>query len=239
VEAANLASEDPINSSWSACYLAGSMRGKFITFEGLDGSGKSTHLKRAVAWLLEAGVDVCATREPGGTPIGRAIRRVFLDPQWGEVDGRVETLLIFASRRQHLCEVIEPALAEGKHVLCDRFTDSTLVYQGAGRGVDTSIIERVDELATGRRRPDRTLLFDLPPEVAQGRGQSLKRAAQPNGIDRLDSEDLAFYRRVRSGYLELAESEPDRFLRVDSSGELDHTQNQVRKALADLLASAP
>ncbi len=212
------------------------MSGQFVTFEGLDGSGKSTHLERAFEWFEAAGVPAVMTREPGGTPIGMAIRDVFLDPQWGEVDGRVETMLIFASRRQHLLEVIEPALAAGQHVLCDRFTDSTLVYQGVGRGVELDVIERVDQLATGGRRPDRTLLFDLPAEVAQGRGQSQKRASLPNGIDRLDSENLAFYARVRRAYLELAERERERFVLIDSSGDIDDTERQVRAALSDLLA---
>ncbi len=211
------------------------MKGQFITFEGLDGSGKSTHLERAFGWFTDAAVPSVLTREPGGTPLGKAIRRVFLDPQWGEVDGRVETLLIFASRRQHVCELIEPALERGQHVLCDRFTDSTLVYQGVGRGVERDIIARIDELATGGLRPDRTLLFDLPAEVAQGRGQSLKRASQPNGIDRLDSESLEFYQRVRDAYLELAASEPDRFLLIDSSKDIAETERQVRQALGDLL----
>lgn len=212
------------------------MQGQFVTFEGLDGSGKSTHLETAAKWLRGAGVDAVVTREPGGTPIGRAIRDVFLDTRWGEVDGRVETLLIFASRRQHLCEVIEPALASGRHVLCDRFTDSTLVYQGIGRGVDREVIERIDQLATGGRRPDRTLLFDLPAELARSRGQSVKRASLPNGIDRLDSESLPFYQRVRDGYLELARADPARFRIVDSSKEIADTERQVRAALADLLA---
>ncbi len=214
------------------------MKGQFVTFEGLDGSGKSTHLQTAGGWFRDAGCEVVVTREPGGTPLGRAIRGVFLDTQWERVDGRVETLLIFASRRQHLCEIIEPALDTGRHVLCDRFTDSTLVYQGLGRGVDRGVIEQIDQLATGGRRPDRTLLFDLPPELAQSRGQSLKRAAEPNGIDRLDSEDLAFYERVRDGYLELAAAEPERFAIIDSSGEIADTERQVRQALADLLAGA-
>ncbi len=212
------------------------MQGQFVTFEGLDGSGKSTHLETAARWFRDAGLDAVVTREPGGTPIGRAIRDVFLDTRWGEVDGRVETLLIFASRRQHLCEVIEPALASGRHVLCDRFTDSTLVYQGIGRGVDREVIERIDQLATGGRRPDRTLLFDLPAELARSRGQSVKRASLPNGIDRLDSESLPFYQRVRDGYLELARADPARFRIVDSSKEIADTERQVRAALADLLA---
>ena len=211
------------------------MRGRFVTFEGLDGSGKSTHLERAFGWFEAAGVPAVMTREPGGTPIGKAIRDVFLDPRWGQVDGRVETLLIFASRRQHLLEVIEPALAEGRHVLCDRFTDSTLVYQGVGRGVEPEIIARVDQLATGGRVPDRTLLFDLPAEVARSRGHSETRAERKNGIDRLDSEDLDFYRRVREAYLALAEREAGRFVTIDSSGDLESTGRQVRRALADLL----
>ena len=214
------------------------MEGQFVTFEGLDGSGKSTHLETATGWFHDAGIPVVVTREPGGTPIGRAIRDVFLDPQWGKVDGRVETLLIFASRRQHLCEVIDPALAAGRHVLCDRFTDSTLVYQGIGRGVEREVIDRVDQLATGGRRPDRTLLFDLPAELAQARGQSLKRAARPNGIDRLDSEDLDFYQRVRDGYLQLAGEDSERFRIIDSSRDIADTERQVKAALADLLAGA-
>lgn len=214
------------------------MKAQFITFEGLDGSGKSTHLRKAGEWFRSAGIPVVITREPGGTPIGRAIRDVFLDPAWGEVDGRVETLLIFASRRQHLCEVIDPALDGGQHVLCDRFTDSTLVYQGIGRGIERSVIDRVDDIATGGRRPDLTLLFDLPAEVAQNRGQSLKRAARPRGIDRLDSENLEFYQRVRDGYLELAAADRPRFKIIDSSGELADTESQVREALADLLTGA-
>ena len=212
------------------------MSGRFITFEGLDGSGKSTHLRRAAGWFEERGLPARTTQEPGGTPIGRAIRQVFLDTRWREVDGTVEALLIFASRRQHLEEVIEPALAAGLTVLCDRFTDSTLAYQGFGRGVDRSVLEEIDRLATGRRRPDRTLLFDLPPDVARGRGQSVKRQAEPEGVDRLDSEDLAFYGRVRAGYRELAAAEPERFHIIDSSGEKDATERQVRSALDDLLA---
>ncbi|MFY9826425.1 MAG: dTMP kinase, partial [Thermoanaerobaculia bacterium] len=135
------------------------MPGQFITFEGLDGSGKSTHLRHAAAWLAERGVPHLVTHEPGGTPLGDEVRAVFLDARWGALDGLVELLLVFASRRQHLLEVIEPALRDGKHVLCDRFTDSTRAYQGHGRGVPLAVIEQVDLLATGGRVPDRTLLF--------------------------------------------------------------------------------
>jgi dTMP kinase len=208
----------------------------FITFEGLDGSGKSTHLATAAGWLRRVGRTVVQTQEPGGSPLGEAIREVFLDPRWGGLDGTVEALLVFASRRQHLLEVIEPALASGATVLCDRFTDSTLAYQGFGRGVSLAVLEEADRLATGGRKPDRTILFDLPASAARARGQSHERLASDT-IDRLDAEDLAFYERVRSGYLELAGREADRFRLVDSSGSRAETERQLRAALADLVAS--
>jgi dTMP kinase len=207
------------------------MRAKFITFEGLDGSGKSTHLARAVEWLETAGISCRATKEPGGTPLGDALRGVFLDPRWGALDGTVESLVIFASRRQHLIEVIEPALAAGMHVLCDRFTDSTLAYQGHGRGVSLDLIRRIDAIATGGRAPDHTLLFDLSAEEAHRRGQSASRAV----IDRLDAEDLAFYRRVREGYAELVRGAPERFTRIDTSGPAERTGRRVRQVLTELL----
>jgi len=204
--------------------------GRFVTFEGIDGSGKSSQLRRAAAWLAERGVDVCATHEPGGTPLGDAIRGLFLDSRWGEVDGTVELLLVFASRRQHLREVIEPALAAGRTVLCDRFTDSTLAYQGFGRGVPRERIETVDRIATGGRRPDLTLVFDLPPEEAQRRGGA---AARGRPSDRLDAESLAFYTRVREGFLALATAEPGRFRVVDSSGSPEATASRVRAILGN------
>ncbi len=212
------------------------MRPQFITFEGIDGSGKSTHLRRAAAWLEALGVPLTVTHEPGGTPLGDAVRRAFLDPQLGEVDGRVEVLLVFACRRQHLLQVIEPALLAGRHVLCDRFTDSTRAYQGSGRGVPAAVIEEVDRFSTGGRTPDRTLLFDLPPEAARRRGHDPGRRG---GVDRLDGEALDFYRRVREGYLELAAREPERIRVIDSSRAAPETAAQVEAALADLVAGAP
>jgi dTMP kinase len=203
----------------------------FITFEGLDGSGKSTQLRRAADWLARQGVPHLATHEPGGTPLGDALRAVFLDPRWGAVDGTVELLLVFASRRQHLLEVIEPALAAGRHVLCDRFTDSTRAYQGHGRGVPLALIEEVDRLATGGRAPDRTLLFDLPAAVARARRHP---PAGDGEVDRLDAEDLAFYQRVHDGFRALAAREPERFLVVDSAGDSEQTQERVRAALGGL-----
>lgn len=205
----------------------------FITFEGLDGSGKSTHLKRAVQWLTERGESVCASHEPGGTPLGDAIRSVFLDPKWGQIDGRVEAMLVFASRRQHLLELIEPQLAQGTHVVCDRFTDSSLAYQGSGRSLPDGWIETLDRLAIDSRQPDHTLFFDLPAEEAYARGRSASRRARGD-VDRLDDEDLAFYSRVRKRYLELVQRHSQRFLVVDSSGEKEATWQQVEAALRRL-----
>ncbi|HVR97529.1 MAG TPA: dTMP kinase [Thermoanaerobaculia bacterium] len=213
------------------------MRPLFLTFEGLDGSGKSTHLRQAADWLQEQGLPCVVTKEPGGTPLGDALRAIFLDPRWGTVDGVVELLLVFASRRQHLLEVVEPALAAGRHVLCDRFTDSTRAYQGYGRGVPLDLIEQVDRFATGGRRPDFTLLFDLPAQDARSRGHSRLRRRRGEA-DRLDAEDVAFYGRVRQGFLDLVAREPERFRVIDSTGPAALTQARVRSVLAHLLAEA-
>jgi dTMP kinase len=206
---------------------------KFLTFEGLDGSGKSTHLHRAVDWLRARGDEVRVTHEPGGTPLGNAIRGLFLDARWGDVDGRVEAMLVFASRRQHLVELIEPTLEAGVHVVCDRFTDSSLAYQGAGRGLGAPWILELDRLATDSRRPDATLLFDLEPEAAMLRGQKGGRKGG-EGPDRLDAEGLTFYRAVRDAYLGLAAAEPDRFHVVDSGGDHENTWRQVETVLRKL-----
>ncbi len=211
------------------------MPASFITFEGLDGSGKSTHLKRAVEWMRSQGHDVLRSHEPGGTPLGDAIRGLFLDARWKSVEPRVEALLVFASRRQHLAEVIEPALAAGTWVLCDRFTDSSIAYQGAGRGLSLSWLDQLDQLATDGRRPDHTLLFDLSPDAARQRGQSPKRRQQAGELDRFDASDLEFYGQVREGYLELARRERKRIRIIDSSGDVEATWSQVEAALSDIV----
>ena len=215
------------------------MTALFITFEGLDGSGKSSHLQEAYRWLADHDIECQVAQEPGGTPLGEAIRETFLDPRWGEIDGTVEALMVFASRRQHLLEVIEPTLAAGRHVICDRFTDSTFAYQGYGRGVPLSILRDVDRLATGGRVPDRTLLFDLPAEVARERGHSEARRESEEGVTRLDAEALEFYGKVRQGYLELASEYSDRFIVIRSEGTFESTQQQVRQALGGIFGFEP
>jgi dTMP kinase len=205
----------------------------FITFEGLDGCGKSTHLGLLAERLEQLGESCCRTHEPGGTEVGQEIRQIFLDPKRKALDGLVELMLVFASRRQHLLEVIDPALAAGQHVLCDRFTDSTRAYQGFARGVDQHLVDQVDQVATGSRQPDRTVLLDLPADVAHQRGQS--RSRHENGtIDRIDAEALDFYHRVRDGFLCLAREQPDRIRLVEVHEDPDVTQRRVRAAVADL-----
>lgn len=190
-------------------------------------------MRRAASWSRGRGLDVVETQEPGGTDLGEAIREVFLDRRWGAIDGRVEAMLVFASRRQHLLEVIDPALARGCVVFCDRFTDSTLAYQGYGRGVSLDVLGDADELATGRRVPDCTLLFDLPAAVARSRGQGQQRS-ETGTVDRLDAEELEFYERVRKGYLELVDRQPDRFFIIDSRGGVEQTEEQVIAVLERL-----
>lgn len=212
------------------CYRAAAVSGRFITFEGLDGSGKSTQLALAAGWLRERGVAPVTTHEPGGTALGGAIRELFLDSRWGRMDGAVELLLVAASRRQHVVEVIAPALDRGAWVLCDRYSDSTWAYQGAGRGVPAAQIEAADAVATGGLMPQLTLLFDLPAEEARRRGHSPRRTAIGR-VDRLDAEELAFYERVREGFLARARRDPQRFRVIDSSGDKQRTAAAVREAL--------
>ena len=202
------------------------MSARFITFEGLDGSGKSTQLTLASRYLNRRGLDHVVTHEPGGTELGERLRTAFLDPQWDKLDGTVEALVVFASRRQHLLEVIEPALAAGRHVLCDRFTDSTRAYQGHGRGLSPERIDALDRLATGGREPDLTLIFDLPAERARSRGQGGERV-EAGTVDRLDREKLEFYERVRAGYLEIAGSSSQRVRLIDATGSVEETEAKM------------
>ena len=211
------------------------MAAAFITFEGIEGCGKTTQAARSAEFLRQSGMEVILTREPGGTRIGDAIREILLSPKNGEMDPVTELLLYFASRAQHVAEVILPALEAGKVVLCDRFSDATTAYQGYGRGLPLDTIERINTEATGGLAPDLTLLFDLEPEV--GLDRVGKRAAASGGGsgDRLEQEELDFHRRVRSGYLEIARREPDRVILVDASPPEAEVAEDVIRVLQEML----
>ncbi|MCW5634134.1 MAG: dTMP kinase [Rubrivivax sp.] len=199
------------------------MTGRFVTFEGIDGAGKSSHIEALAQWLRARGHEVLVTREPGGTPLAERLREVVL----GEpMDTLTELLLVFAARRDHLAGQILPALSRGATVLCDRFTDATFAYQGAGRGFDTSRIEVLEQWVQEGRQPDLTLWFDLPAPVAAAR-RGAARAP-----DRFESEDEAFFARVHEGYEARARSHPGRFVRIDAAGAPDVVWQQVVSAAA-------
>jgi len=194
----------------------------FITFEGMEGCGKSTQAKLLAQAL---GPDTVLTQEPGGTAIGRAIRQLLLDPANRAMSAEAEVLLFFADRAQHVADVIRPALAAGKTVISTRYVDTSLAYQGYGRGLDLDRIRSVAVLATGGLRPDLTLFFDLPLEIG------LARVVRRGGRDRLESEVREFHERVRNGYLELAAQEPDRWIRIDASGSEADVEGRTRAAV--------
>ncbi|MCQ0030824.1 dTMP kinase [Burkholderia glumae] len=204
-------------------------RGKFITFEGIDGAGKTTHL----AWFCEhlrakiapAGRQVVQTREPGGTALGEALRALLLEQP---MDLETEALLMFAGRREHLARVIEPALTRGDWVVSDRFTDATFAYQGGGRGLPRDKLEALERWVQGGFQPDLTVLFDVPPEVASERRGAVRAP------DKFESESEAFFLRTRAEYLRRAEEAPHRFLIVDATQSIPQIQRQLEGVLAAL-----
>jgi dTMP kinase len=203
-------------------------RGVFVTFEGIDGCGKTTQLALLSEKLRKAGRDVVDTVEPGGTTAGRAIRAILLDPQHHALSARTELLLYFASRSQNVTEVIAPALERGAIVLCDRFTDSTIVYQGVGRGLDEATILELHRIASGDIFPDLTILLDIDVETSLARARSRNRVSGSEET-RMDDEDGAFFGRVREGYLRLAAREPRRIRVVDAGGPVDVVARNIWK----------
>ena len=201
------------------------MKGKFITIEGGEGAGKSTMMDRLAGWLESNGRRVVRTREPGGTVLAEKIRAILLDDQHGELSSQSELLLVFASRAQHLEELIRPALARGDTVLCDRFTDASWAYQGGGRQMPDEWIAALEQMVHGDLQPDFTLLLDLPVE------QGLERASRRGEADRFEQESLRFFNRVRRAYLARAESDPKRFEIIDASGDLDQVWVQIESVL--------
>jgi dTMP kinase len=199
----------------------------FFTFEGPEGAGKTTVLKMVVSKLQEEGKEVIATREPGGSVIAEEIRQVILNPAHTEMDAKTEALLYAAARSQHFVEKIEPALKQGKLVLCDRFIDSSLAYQGIGRGLGIEGVKSINEFAIGQRMPDMTILFDLDPKIGLARINAHKNRE----INRLDVESLAFHQKVREAYLKLAEEFPERIYVIDASQSLEEVFQNVWKVL--------
>ena len=206
----------------------------FITFEGIEGSGKTTQQRLVAEALRAAGRVVVTTKEPGGTPLADRIRAILLDSA-NVIDPIAEVFLFAASRRQHTTEVIEPALGRGEIVLCDRYADSTLAYQGFGRLIDLDRLRTVNEWATDSLRPEVTLLFDLPEEVGLTRANSRNAgAAQDEG--RFEAEDLRFHRRVREGYLAMAVAEPKRYRVVDATGGVEEVFARTKTTLPELFS---
>jgi len=203
--------------------------GLFVTLEGGEGAGKTTCIPYVQSLLEKSGKEVLLTREPGGTELGERIRELLLTPGQGEIHENTELLLMFAARAQHLQTVILPAIAQGKIVLCDRFTDATYAYQGGGRQISNERIAVLEQWVQQGKQPDMTILFDIPVD------QGLARANQRSDPDRFEQEDLEFFERVRQAYLATANSQPNRMKVIDSSKPLDEVKQQLDSVIAAFL----
>jgi dTMP kinase len=204
----------------------------FVTFEGIEGCGKSTQLARAAARLRETGRAVLETREPGGTPIGARIREILMDVDHANLDSAAEWLLLEADRRQHVVQAIRPALDRGEFVLCDRYSDSTRAYQSAGRGLDASAVRFVDAIARDGLAPDLTLVYDVDPAAGLARARR-----RDGGTGRFEAADLSFHERVRNAFLEIAREEPRRVRVIPAAAAPEKVFESTWSALAEILAS--
>ena len=203
----------------------------FITFEGIEGSGKSTQAKLLVEYLRGKGLNVILTREPGGVELSERIRSILIETGL-DISPRAELLLFLASRAQHTDGLIRPSLQKGHIVVCDRYIDASVAYQGYGRGLSIEMIKRLNDWATGGIRPNLTVLLDLSPE------EGLKRVRTSKKMDRIEGENLEFHRRVREGYLEIARSDPDRFLVLDATRSMEEIQRFIREAVEACLKTS-
>ncbi len=207
----------------------------FITFEGPEGSGKTTQIQRVAHWLREQGRDCVVTKEPGGTPISDRIRAIVLDSATVGLDAWTEVLLYSASRRQHVVEKIKPALQRGETVLCDRYTDATIAYQGYGRLIELGRLETLNAWATDGLTPDLTLLYDIDEQTGLDRAHA-RNAGMAIDEGRFEAEDLHFHRRVREGYLAIAKADPRRFVVIDAHGTIDEVFERTLTVLKDRIA---
>lgn len=203
----------------------------FITFEGIEGCGKTTQLRLLADDLRSGGHRVTVTREPGGCPIADRVREILLDAANSAMTPLTELLLYAAARSQHVAEVVAPALAAGEIVLCDRFTDATIAYQGYGRGLDQGVIAELNRLATGAVRPDLTMLVDCPVEIGLGRAMARINNSTGAREERFELESRQFHQRVRKGYLALAEQEPGRFIVINGAGSIEVTAAAIAAAV--------
>ncbi len=201
------------------------MRGKFITLEGMDGAGKSTHIPNIIALLKARGFEVISTREPGGTSLGEHLRELLLHES---MNPETETLLMFAARREHIAQVIEPALARGAYVLSDRFTDATFAYQSAGKGVQSSKIRALEAWVQAGLQPDLTLLFDVPVSV------SVQRLSSARAPDKFERESQDFFEKIRTSYLERASEYPARFKIIDANRPLTEVESSVKEVILSI-----
>ncbi|MFP4226339.1 MAG: dTMP kinase [Desulfobacterales bacterium] len=206
----------------------------FITFEGIEGSGKTTQIRHAAEFLKRAGHRCMITKEPGGSAVGRQIRSILLDPKNRDIHSVTELLLYAADRNQHIQKLIRPALADGQTVICDRFHDSTVVYQGYARELDMGLIEDLNTRLLGDLKPDITFVLDLEPSVGLERAwQQVSQGGRTDRETRFENEALSFHQKVRAGYLELARREPDRFIVVDGAQDEDAVKEDILTGLAD------
>jgi len=212
------------------------MKGQFITFEGIDGSGKSTQIYLLAEYLQTLGQRIVLTREPGGTHISDQVRKILLNPDNTNLDAMAELFLYAASRTQHVRDVISPSLDAGHTVLCDRFSDATLAYQGYGRGLDLEMIRTIDRFVTGQMRPNITILLDIDPSAGLGRAHGRNSSRGLETEARFENEKLAFHERVRRGYLQLAGQEPDRIRIIDASLPPESVQLAIRACIQKIYA---
>ena len=209
---------------------------RFITFEGGDGSGKTTQVQTLERYFSQRGQSCQSTREPGGTSIGELLRRVLLETGNRRITSETELFLYLADRAQHIHEIIVPALQQGKIVLCDRYTDSTLAYQGYGRGIDLQLLRRLNELVSQGIKPDLTLLLDCPVEIGLFRtAQRRSQIGVESSEDRFEREKLEFHERVRKGFLELARAEPDRFRIINAAGSSEAVAEAIKNTIDELV----